>query len=153
MLKCIYWNHIAKYMHYFICKYQYQIVKRMSIKHTNLVTEPILTYVKVTWALSKFYSYTSMSMVIGGIMTLSYWGLCRSFALSWLIVCVLLVFFVFSDISYECFGRWSLLINKGLINLMPRMNVWWFLLRTCNMTAPPSLNLLGEVEVFFFVKC
>ena len=28
---------------------------------------------------------------------------------------------------------------------MPRMAMWWFLLRACNMAAPPSLNLLGEI--------
>jgi hypothetical protein len=36
-------------------------------------------------------------------------------------VYVLLVFFCLSDISYERFDRRSLLVNKGLINLMPRM--------------------------------
>jgi NADH-ubiquinone oxidoreductase chain 4 len=37
------------------------------------------------------------------------------------------------------------LVNRGLINLMPRITIWWFLLRACNMAAPPSLNLLGEI--------
>jgi NADH:ubiquinone oxidoreductase subunit 4 (subunit M) len=30
--------------------------------------------------------------------------------------------FCFSNISYEWFGRRSLLVNKGLFNLMPRMD-------------------------------
>jgi NADH:ubiquinone oxidoreductase subunit 4 (subunit M) len=47
--------------------------------------------------------------------------------------------------TYERFGRRSLLISRGLINLMPRISIWWFLLRACNMAAPPSLNLLGEI--------
>ena len=53
--------------------------------------------------------------------------------------------FCLSNISYERFGRRSLLINRGLTNLMPRMAIWWCLLRACNMAAPPSLNLLGEI--------
>jgi len=53
--------------------------------------------------------------------------------------------FCFSNISYKRLGRRSLLVNKGLINLMPRTAIWWFLLRACNMAAPPSLNLLGEI--------
>jgi NADH-ubiquinone oxidoreductase chain 4 len=53
--------------------------------------------------------------------------------------------FCLSNISYERFGSRSLLISRGLINLMPRMTMWWFLLRACNMAAPPSLNLLGEI--------
>jgi NADH-ubiquinone oxidoreductase chain 4 len=52
--------------------------------------------------------------------------------------------FCLSNISYERFGRRSLLINRGLTNLMPRMAIWWCLLRACNMAALPSLNLLGE---------
>jgi NADH-ubiquinone oxidoreductase chain 4 len=46
--------------------------------------------------------------------------------------------FCLSNISYERFGKRSLLVNKGLINLMPRMATWLFLLRDCSMAAPPS---------------
>ena len=53
--------------------------------------------------------------------------------------------FCLSNITYERFGRRSLLINKGLINLMPRMAIWWFLSRACNLAVPPSLNLIGEI--------
>jgi NADH-ubiquinone oxidoreductase chain 4 len=35
----------------------------------------------------------------------------------WIMACVFLVFFCFSNIFYECFGRRSLLINRGIINL------------------------------------
>ena len=53
-------------------------------------------------------------------------------------------FFKFlSNISYELFVRESLLINKGLINLLPRMVMRWFLLRACNMAARP-LYLVSE---------
>jgi NADH:ubiquinone oxidoreductase subunit 4 (subunit M) len=89
-------------------------------------------------------------MFIGGIMTLSYWGVCRSFALVVAHGLCSSGLFCLSNISYERCCRWSLLINKGLINLMPRMAIWWFLLRDCNMAAPPPLNLLGET--FFFCE-
>jgi NADH:ubiquinone oxidoreductase subunit 4 (subunit M) len=150
MLKCVYWNHLSKYMHYFICKYQYQIFKCMSIKHTNLVTEPILIHVKVTWALSKCYSY--ISMVIGAIMMFSYWGVCRSFALIVAHGLCSSGLFCLSNISYERFGRQSLLIYKGLINLMHRMAIFCFSLQACNMAAPPSLNFLVRI-LCVCVKC
>jgi NADH-ubiquinone oxidoreductase chain 4 len=36
-------------------------------------------------------------------------------------------------------------LNKGIINLVPSLSFFWFLLVSCNMAAPPSLNLLGEI--------
>nr|QXT44461.1 NADH dehydrogenase subunit 4 [Apicotermitinae gen. H sp. CMRT160] len=96
-------------------------------------------------SLIAYSSVAHMSMVIGGIMTLSYWGICSSFALMVAHGLCSSGLFCLSNISYERFGSRSLLISKGLINLMPSMTMWWFLLSACNMAAPPSLNLLGEI--------
>lgn len=96
-------------------------------------------------SLIAYSSVAHISMVIGGIITLSYWGVCRSFALMVAHGLCSSGLFCLSNISYERFGRRSLLVNRGLINLMPSMAIWWFLLRACNMAAPPSLNLLGEI--------
>nr|YP_009350723.1 NADH dehydrogenase subunit 4 [Silvestritermes heyeri]AQP27649.1 NADH dehydrogenase subunit 4 [Silvestritermes heyeri] len=96
-------------------------------------------------SLIAYSSVAHMSMVIGGIMTLSYWGVCSSFALMVAHGLCSSGLFCLSNISYERFGSRSLLVNSGLINLMPSMAMWWFLLSACNMAAPPSLNLLGEI--------
>nr|WES82304.1 NADH dehydrogenase subunit 4 [Microcerotermes bouvieri] len=96
-------------------------------------------------SLIAYSSVAHMSMVIGGIMTLNYWGVCSSFALMVAHGLCSSGLFCLSNISYERFGSRSLLVNKGLINLMPSMAMWWFLLSACNMAAPPSLNLLGEI--------
>nr|QXT44201.1 NADH dehydrogenase subunit 4 [Anenteotermes sp. A JRA-2021a] len=96
-------------------------------------------------SLIAYSSVAHMSMVIGGIMTLSYWGVCSAFALMVAHGLCSSGLFCLSNISYERFGSRSLLISKGLINLMPSMTMWWFLLSACNMAAPPSLNLLGEI--------
>nr|YP_009351204.1 NADH dehydrogenase subunit 4 [Sphaerotermes sphaerothorax]AQP28834.1 NADH dehydrogenase subunit 4 [Sphaerotermes sphaerothorax]URH16562.1 NADH dehydrogenase subunit 4 [Sphaerotermes sphaerothorax] len=96
-------------------------------------------------SLIAYSSVAHMSMVIGGIMTVSYWGVCSAFALMVAHGLCSSGLFCLSNISYERFGSRSLLISKGLINLMPSMTMWWFLLSACNMAAPPSLNLLGEV--------
>jgi NADH-ubiquinone oxidoreductase chain 4 len=34
-----------------------------------------------------------------------------------------------------------------MLSLIPRISFWWFILRACNMAAPPSLNLLGEIRL------
>jgi len=75
-------------------------------------------------SLIAYSSVAHMSMVIGGIMTLSYWGVCSSFALMVAHGLCSSGLFCLSNISYERFGRRSLLVNKGLINLMPRMAMW-----------------------------
>jgi NADH-ubiquinone oxidoreductase chain 4 len=96
-------------------------------------------------SLIDYSSVAHISMAIGGIMPLNYWGVCRSFALMVAHGLCSSGLFCLSNISYERFGRRSLLISRGLINLLPRITMWWFLLRACNMAAPPSLNLLGEI--------
>jgi NADH-ubiquinone oxidoreductase chain 4 len=53
--------------------------------------------------------------------------------------------FYLVNILYERLGRRSLIINKGLISFFPRITMWWFLLCSRNIAAPPSLNLIGEV--------
>lgn len=53
--------------------------------------------------------------------------------------------FCIANISYERVGRRRLIISKGLVNVIPRICIWWFLLRAGNIAAPPSLNLLGEI--------
>jgi len=52
-----------------------------------------------------YSSVAHMSMVIGGIMTLHYWGVCRSFALIVARGLCSSGLFCLSNISYEHFGR------------------------------------------------
>lgn len=59
--------------------------------------------------------------------------------------------FCLANIVYERMGSRRLLINKGLLNFMPRIALWWFLLSVANMAAPPSINLLGEIGVIIRV--
>lgn len=59
--------------------------------------------------------------------------------------------FCLANIVYERMSRRSLLISKGLLNFMPRIGLWWFLLSAGNMAAPPTLNLLGEVRLIIRV--
>nr|AVN68010.1 NADH dehydrogenase subunit 4 [Melanozosteria nitida] len=98
-------------------------------------------------ALIAYSSVAHMGIVIGGLMTLSYWGFCGSFILMIAHGLCSSGLFCLANISYERLGSRSLLINKGLMSFMPSMTLWWFLLSSCNMAAPPSLNLLGEISL------
>nr|YP_010954727.1 NADH dehydrogenase subunit 4 [Dorcus rectus]WMW30112.1 NADH dehydrogenase subunit 4 [Dorcus rectus] len=96
-------------------------------------------------SLIAYSSVAHMGMVLGGIMTLNYWGLSGSLVMMVAHGLCSSGLFCLANISYERLGSRSLYLNKGLINLMPSMSLWWFLLSSSNMAAPPSLNLLGEI--------
>nr|YP_010620988.1 NADH dehydrogenase subunit 4 [Periplaneta ceylonica]WAX39371.1 NADH dehydrogenase subunit 4 [Periplaneta ceylonica] len=98
-------------------------------------------------SLIAYSSVAHMGIVIGGLMTLNYWGFCGSYILMIAHGLCSSGLFCLANISYERLNSRSLLINKGLMSFMPSMTMWWFLLSSCNMAAPPSLNLLGEISL------
>nr|URX52658.1 NADH dehydrogenase subunit 4 [Kalotermes hilli] len=98
-------------------------------------------------SLIAYSSVAHMGIAVGGIMTLSSWGVCGSFVLMIAHGLCSSGLFCLANISYERLGSRSLLISRGLLNLMPSMSFWWFMLSACNMAAPPSINLLGEISL------
>lgn len=52
---------------------------------------------------------------------------------------------------YERTYSRNLLVNKGLLHVVPGVGLMWFLLVAANMAIPPSLNLVAEVFAFIRV--
>nr|AMJ17385.1 NADH dehydrogenase subunit 4 [Rondotia menciana] len=98
-------------------------------------------------SLIAYSSVAHMSMVIGGIMVMNYWGYIGSYILMISHGLCSSGMFCLANINYERLHSRSLFINKGMMNFMPSMSLWWFLLLSSNMAAPPSLNLLGEISL------
>nr|YP_009487675.1 NADH dehydrogenase subunit 4 [Anopheles sawyeri]AWB98389.1 NADH dehydrogenase subunit 4 [Anopheles sawyeri] len=98
-------------------------------------------------ALIAYSSVAHMGIVLSGLLTLTYWGLTGSYTLMIAHGLCSSGLFCLANISYERMGSRSLLINKGLLNFMPTLSLWWFLLCSGNMAAPPTLNLLGEISL------
>nr|AWB98857.1 NADH dehydrogenase subunit 4 [Anopheles albitarsis] len=98
-------------------------------------------------ALIAYSSVAHMGIMLSGLLTLTYWGLTGSYALMIAHGLCSSGLFCLANISYERMGSRSLLINKGLLNFMPTLSLWWFLLCSGNMAAPPTLNLLGEISL------
>nr|YP_008816195.1 NADH dehydrogenase subunit 4 [Retinia pseudotsugaicola]AGZ92361.1 NADH dehydrogenase subunit 4 [Retinia pseudotsugaicola] len=96
-------------------------------------------------SLIAYSSVAHMSLVIGGIMTMSYWGFMGSYVLMIGHGLCSSGMFCLANINYERLHSRSLMINKGMMNFMPSLSLWWFLLMSSNMAAPPSLNLMGEI--------
>nr|UZA61308.1 NADH dehydrogenase subunit 4 [Rhynchothorax sp. JZ-2022] len=99
-------------------------------------------------SLIAYSSVAHMGLVVGGFMTLSSisfngglimmlgHGLCSS------------GLFCVANIMYERTRSRSLMFNKGLMNLYPSLSLWCFLLVICNISAPPTMNLIGEISLF-----
>nr|UPX88715.1 NADH dehydrogenase subunit 4 [Aphodius pedellus] len=96
-------------------------------------------------SLIAYSSVAHMGLVLSGILTLSYWGSCGALVMMLAHGLCSSGLFCLANITYERIHSRSMFMNKGLINLMPSMSLWWFLLSSSNMAAPPSLNLLGEI--------
>nr|YP_010926041.1 NADH dehydrogenase subunit 4 [Litostrophus scaber]WKF19541.1 NADH dehydrogenase subunit 4 [Litostrophus scaber] len=96
-------------------------------------------------SLVAYSSVVHMGLVIGGIMSLSVVGFVGSY--------ILMVghglcssgLFCLVNLAYERVSSRMVLLNSGLMTLMPTGGLMWFLLVSSNMAAPPSLNLIGEI--------
>nr|YP_010990333.1 NADH dehydrogenase subunit 4 [Sinolapotamon palmatum]WOW98749.1 NADH dehydrogenase subunit 4 [Sinolapotamon palmatum] len=98
-------------------------------------------------SLIAYSSVVHMGLVLCGLMIYSWWGLMGA-------VMVMVGhglcssgLFSLANMIYERVGSRSLLLSKGLLNFMPSMGMWWFLLSISNMAAPPSLNMMGEISL------
>nr|YP_009503736.1 NADH dehydrogenase subunit 4 [Lasioderma serricorne]AWY13621.1 NADH dehydrogenase subunit 4 [Lasioderma serricorne] len=96
-------------------------------------------------SLVAYSSVAHMGMVIGGLMTLSNWGMTGSLAMMIAHGLCSSGLFCLVNINYERIFSRSLFLNKGFINMLPSLSLIWFLLCSSNMAAPPSLNLLSEI--------
>nr|WRK19531.1 NADH dehydrogenase subunit 4 [Hainanpotamon sp.] len=98
-------------------------------------------------SLIAYSSVVHMGLVLCGFMIFSWWGLMGA-------VVVMIGhglcssgLFSLANMIYERVGSRSLLLSKGLLNFMPSMGMWWFILSVSNMAAPPSLNMVGEISL------
>uniref|UniRef100_UPI003003750D NADH dehydrogenase subunit 5 n=1 Tax=Homaloxestis plocamandra TaxID=3133851 RepID=UPI003003750D len=98
-------------------------------------------------SLIAYSSVAHMSIVISGLMTLNNWGMMGAYILMIGHGLCSSGMFCLANINYERLHSRSLFINKGMMNFMPSMSMWWFLLMSSNMAAPPSLNLMGEISL------
>nr|YP_010192692.1 NADH dehydrogenase subunit 4 [Caerulea coeligena]QZP40846.1 NADH dehydrogenase subunit 4 [Caerulea coeligena] len=98
-------------------------------------------------SLIAYSSVAHMSLVISGIMTMNYLGYLGSYILMIGHGLCSSGMFCLSNINYERINSRSLFLNKGMMNFMPSMSLWWFLLCVGNMAAPPSMNLMGEMTL------
>nr|APX39282.1 NADH dehydrogenase subunit 4 [Psylliodes gougeleti] len=96
-------------------------------------------------SLIAYSSVAHMGLALAGLMTLNYWGLWGALVMMLAHGLCSSGLFCLSNLMYERTLSRSLYLNKGLLNLMPSISLYWFLLLSSNMAAPPSMNLLSEI--------
>nr|QWB85672.1 NADH dehydrogenase subunit 4 [Mantitheus pekinensis] len=96
-------------------------------------------------SLIAYSSVAHMGLMLAGIMTLNIWGFWGALLMMIAHGLCSSGLFCLANIVYERMSSRSIYINKGLLNIMPSLSMWWFLFCSANMAAPPTLNLLGEI--------
>jgi NADH-ubiquinone oxidoreductase chain 4 len=74
-------------------------------------------------ALIAYSSVAHIGVVLGGLLTLTYWGLRGALTLIIAHGLCSSGLFRLANITYERVGRRSLIINKGLLNFIPRLSL------------------------------
>lgn len=98
-------------------------------------------------SLIAYSSVAHIGLVLRGLITLNIWGINGCFIIIIAHGLCSSGLFCLANISYERLHSRRIFLNKGIITILPRLTLWWFLLRVSNMSAPPSFNLLGEIDL------
>lgn len=96
-------------------------------------------------SLIAYSSVAHIGLVTGGILSNSQWGWTGALTLILAHGLCSSCIFALANITYETSQTRSMSTTKGIITLFPIITLWWFIFSACNIGAPPSLNLLGEI--------
>nr|WNV22571.1 NADH dehydrogenase subunit 4 [Psylliodes laticollis] len=96
-------------------------------------------------SLIAYSSVSHMGLALAGLMTVNCWGIWGALVMMLAHGLCSSGLFSLVNVIYERTSSRSFYLNKGFMNLMPSFSLYWFLLLSSNMAAPPSMNLLGEI--------
>lgn len=92
-----------------------------------------------------YSSVVHISILISGLITLYNWGFFGGLIIIVAHGLCSSGLFYLVNLNYERLGSRRLIINKGIINLIPSLRLIWFFLCSSNLSFPPSLNLFSEI--------
>lgn len=96
-------------------------------------------------ALVAYSSVVHMGLILGGLITQTCWGIRGAYLVMIGHGLCSSGLFCLVNLNYERLFRRNLILNKGILSMMPSLSLWWFIFLSSNMAAPLSLNLLGEI--------
>lgn len=136
----------------FICLYELSfiiynyIIYSLSIVGCILVRVICLTQSDVK-SLIAYSSVAHIGICLIGLCSITKWGILGAY---FLIISHGLCssgLFCLANFSYERYSSRSFFLNKGLINLIPRISLLWFMFCCFNIRCPPSLNFFREILI------
>lgn len=92
-----------------------------------------------------YSSVVHINLIICGLMRFIKLGFIRSYII--IIahgLCSSGLFYIVNVYYCRSFSR-LILINKGIINILPSFTVWWFILCSANFSFPLSIGFIGEI--------
>nr|UZT67467.1 NADH dehydrogenase subunit 4 [Pujadella villari] len=92
-----------------------------------------------------YSSIVHMNMTISSLMTMNSWGYKGSLIMMVSHALISSMLFLLVNMIYDRTKSRSLIINKGLNNLMPSLTLFWFLASIFNSASPPSMALFSEI--------
>jgi len=96
-------------------------------------------------ALIAYSSIGHMGLVTAAVLSSSKWGWEGALVIMLAHGLSSSAIFSIANSSYEVTHTRSLFLTKGLLALFPATTLWWFLACAANISAPPSINLFGEI--------
>nr|ANZ03375.1 NADH dehydrogenase subunit 4 [Pleuropoma jana] len=102
-------------------------------------------------ALIAYSSVSHMGILVAGILSGSLIGWQGALIMMFAHGFCSSALFSLANIYYEKLGTRNLYLMKGMLCVLPFMAMWWFLFCINNMAAPPSINLMSEILLFFSV--
>lgn len=128
---------------------------RRSIKYRNLIIRigiwgslVIRLVCLVQIDIKRLVAYSSVvhiNLILCGLMRFIKLGFVRSYII--IIahgLCSSGLFYIVNIYYYRSYRR-LILINKGIINILPSFIIWWFLLCSANFSFPLSIGFIGEI--------
>nr|YP_009773395.1 NADH dehydrogenase subunit 4 [Hanleyella oldroydi]QIZ12618.1 NADH dehydrogenase subunit 4 [Hanleyella oldroydi] len=102
-------------------------------------------------SLIAYSSVGHMGMMMGGSLTNTTWGIKLGMMMMLAHGLSSSGLFCLANLLYEKSNSRSMFISKGFLSLAPASALWWFLLCSLNMAAPPSINLLSELGLIISI--
>lgn len=131
------------------------IFMKRSLKYRNLIISVriwgrlIISLVcLVQIDIKRLVAYSSVvhiNLIICGLIRFIKLGFIRSYII--IIahgLCSSGLFYIVNIYYYRSFSR-LILINKGIINILPFFTIWWFLMCSANFSFPLSIGFIGEI--------